>query len=437
MQSPTKLTIRDDIRAKRNGSGPGRANAAGPAPIESREPSTIHRIVAEQPPRSPADIISLQRSIGNQAVQRILRNSADCEVQRAGSDRASPVVLQRVETNEEPDPSKDAFKGLLYSEMNQRIQADGTYQATGDIEVAENGALFIEVWNKAVAETYHDPDKPTTSTQEKLHIPATAEDVEQRSNIVTDICLKHGIRNFKVARQEKLANKRSGSQFSFEALRDAGLVDDRDYDPGQGITHYIQQALEPSRKQQLRKFLAIDQQRFDGLAPGALANDLMAVLDGKVADAGFFPEEQTGREITVYILPDFKSNEEWTRFVADLSTRFQQAGLPRLPIASGDEGIVDDSQIVDGQTLGYFSYRNEGIAFDKSLGYHGFPHWLGGNAAEYNAARQNLTFATVSLAPEEVAATAHQGKAARIQSLVNAMFAKATKVFKRKTPAKA
>jgi hypothetical protein len=62
--------------------------------------------------------------------------------------------------------------------------------------------------------------------------------------------------------------------------------------------------------------------------------------------------------------------------------------------------VKGDAEQVDGRTHGYFSYRHEAMAADPGLpGYVGFSHWLGGNAAEPNAANQELTFARVNVGP--------------------------------------
>ncbi|MFO0749101.1 MAG: hypothetical protein U1F43_26080 [Myxococcota bacterium] len=293
--------------------------------------------------------------------------------------------------SEEKPPTDIYDYGGLSAWFEDRDHAQKGVDLDDDIRVQENGGLFIEAINSKAESDYYEraPEMPKTTTEEKLHVPATGRDVSQRWAIVSKLCLARGIVNWKVAKQELLDNKVSGADKAFDLLGKAGLLD-TNAPPGLATSAYVKQSLKPDRRETLRKFLG-NPKMFDKWPDGELAQEVIVKIENSILDAKAFPEEQTGREITVYIKPELlPTTKMWSEFVSELYGAFDESGLPMLPIAVGDKAVAGGGKKSKGQTLGYFSYRNEANANDKLLGYKGFPHWAGGNADKTNAAKQKM-----------------------------------------------
>ena len=278
-------------------------------------------------------------------------------------------------------------------QANPQVRGENT-----PVSVSQNGGLFMEMTNVGVDRGYKTPLEPSTSSDEKLHVPATPDDIGLRSNIVTGACLAHGMRNWKVARRDKLQHKQSGTALIAQRLVEAGLVEPGEVIDGRTAADYQLLARRKERVELLAAFLR-EMTRNMRLTvdrhPEELAFELQVVVD-EIA-SGIFPSEQSGREITVYVLPDFKTPEEWTEFVSDLQQRFVASELPRLPLAVGDAPLTNGAVDIDGVLHGYFSYRNEAMAVDPVLGSRGFPHWIGGNSDNPNAAGGKLALDEASV----------------------------------------
>lgn len=292
------------------------------------------------------------------------------------------------------DERLEHLMGVLdYDLMNagfkdEKIGDRGAKVGKGDLEMLQNGGLFLEAINVKAEEEYNakgvDPD-PTLD--EKLHVPATAKDVPQRWALVSRLCLARGVVNWKVARQEVMDNKVSGTDHTFEALCQAGVVDAREEAPGKPAVHYVKLAMRGDRREALEKMLG--GKPLEGRPESEIVQDVIAHCENAILAKGAFPEEQSGREITVYIKPKMLGGVKGTsEFVSELYAAFETSGLPMLPIAAGDRAIAGGGVKKAGKTYGYFSYRNEGSAYDKQLGYGGFPHWLGGNHDKSNAPKK-------------------------------------------------
>jgi hypothetical protein len=266
-------------------------------------------------------------------------------------------------------------------------QARLTYK---NVEIQPNGALFVEFRHKNA-----QPDNVTSqiennSYDEKVHVPAAADDISTRTDIVTQLCLERGFTSFKTTRPEKLNNVKPGAPMIWQMLKDAGLADDKAYDSGRGIQVYLGEALRPEKRPALVELL----RKHGDLPPdpqgygGALAG----VADSVVADSGVFPSEQRGREITIYVDPGFKPEGWWATFAKTLVARMDTANLPRLAIAVGDQPVRGEGQVVDGEFRAYLSSRDEGMAMDTVLDYRGFPTWYGSNAQSSRAGGKPLVF---------------------------------------------
>lgn len=317
-----------------------------------------------------------------------------------------PKVAPRVPKNiaQEPTPTKEKeskrverLMGYLgYEDMEQKLKdpenARLGMKVNEELSILLNGGLFMEAVNLEAEKDYRrnkEPEIAETSNEEKLHVPATAKDVSKRWAIVSKLCLARGIVNWKVAKQELLANKVSGTDTAFQLLSKAGLLD-KDAQPGLPASGYVKQALKTDRRKVLQGFLG-NPKNFDRLPEGELAQQIVVKCENAVLDQNAFPEEQSGREITIYIKPKLmKDSKAWSAFVSELFEAFASSGLPMLPIAVGDESVAGGGVSKNGQTLGYFSYRNEANAKDEELDYVGFPHWMGGNADKANAAKQSM-----------------------------------------------
>jgi hypothetical protein len=186
-----------------------------------------------------------------------------------------------------------------------------------------------------------------------------------------------------------------------QALREAGLLQDHEIQDGLTAADCQLLARGQDRRPQLIAFVnETTGSNFDqDTHPEQLFFELQVAIDSLAQ--GFFPSEQSGREITVYVLPDFKQPGEWSQFVTDLQTRFESSGLPRLPLAVGDAPVTGGSIDIEGTPHGYFSYRNEANANDAVLGTRGFPHWIGGNATVPNAAGGPLVFDQARVLPPQ------------------------------------
>jgi hypothetical protein len=177
----------------------------------------------------------------------------------------------------------------------------------------------------------------------------------------------------------------------WQTLKDAGLADDQAYDANRGIQAYIADALTAGKRETLHNFLA--EKKKLPAHPSMYGDSLSLVLDHVVAASPAFPSEQRGREITIYIDPGFKPETWWATFAKTLVARMESAGLPRLPIALGDQQVTGEGAIGDdGLVHAYFSSRDESMAMDTMLGAEGFPTWYGSNAAQARAAGKPLVF---------------------------------------------
>jgi hypothetical protein len=423
--------VTEESEQKRRGAGPRPGAEVVSRSQELAAASAAYRVAHEGRGGLPAHaVLALQRTAGNRAVNQLLRVYAARQgaqpvpaqpVREAGmaappppattrhlpapppTRRARSVVAARKPMSGKTPVvqrqlSDEGLAQVAYEQLNEHFTGSSdSFKVERLVRAQENGALFMELVNLPVVRDYFapSPGEATTSLEEKLHVPATAADVGTRFDILTKLCLEAGIRNFKVAKKDKLENKQSGSAFIFTLLHKNGLIaDDEVYNPRVPIAGVIRQALEPERRTALGKFMRRDLTK---MPEALIAGDLAAFLDNAVGDAGFFPQEQSGREITVYVLPGQIPLEAWRHFAGELAKRFAAADLERLPIASGDQRVAGEGVEIDGTVHAYFSSRNEANALDETLGYEGFPHWVGGNAEKANAAHQPLIFDEVDV----------------------------------------
>lgn len=350
---------------------------------------------------SAADIVSLQRSIGNAATARLLVRSGTQPVQRMRDDDATGTAAD--------------MATLGYHAISKVIdQKRLTYK---NIAVQPNGALFIE-FRQTNAHSDQVGAQMDNSYDEKVHVPATADDIGARTDIVTRLCLEKGFTAFKTTRPEKLQSVQPGAPIIWQLFKDAGLTDDQAYDPDRGIQEYFSAALAPEKREALVSLL--DKHGAVPSDPQGYGLALATIADSVVADSGIFPSEQRGREITIYVDPGFKPEGWWAGFARSLVSRMESANLPRLPIADGDQAVTGEGQMVDGGFRAYFSSRDEGMAMDTVLDYRGFPTWYGGNARESRASGKPLVFdldlndpdldVSVNPGENETAVNAHVGR---------------------------
>jgi hypothetical protein len=330
--------------------------------------------VAGQAPL-PTQVAFLQRSIGNAATARLLASArtGSLAVQRNGDGNA---------TGTKEDIATLGYKAITDAVGQNRLK----YK---NIEVQPNGALFVE-FRQTNPRSDRVASQMQNSWDEKLHVPANLDDIATRTNIVTQLCLEMGFTAFKTTRPEKLQNVKPGAPMAWQMLKDAKLADDEAYDANREIHEYLNDALLEEKRDALLVLLnkhppvPPDRQGYGGA--------LAAIADSVVADSGVFPSEQRGREITIYIDPGFKPDEWWANFAKTLVARMESAGLPRLPIADGDQPVRGEGALVDGAFHAYFSSRDEAMAMDTVLDDRGFPGWYGSNAKKSRAAGQKLIF---------------------------------------------
>jgi hypothetical protein len=283
----------------------------------------------------------------------------------------------------EADMAKLGYEAITSTVDQDRL----TYK---NVEIQPNGALFIEFRHRDPHPDNVASQMENNSYDEKVHVPATTDDISTRTDVVTQLCLEKGFTSFKTTRPEKLKNVKPGAPMIWQMLKGARLAGDDAYDSGRGIQAYFGEALREEKRPDLVELL----QKHGNLPPdpqgygGALA----AIADSVVADSGVFPSEQRGREITIYVDPGFKPEGWWATFAKMLVSRMETAKLPRLAIAVGDQPVRGEGQVVDGEFRAYFSSRDEGMAMDTVLDYRGFPTWYGGNAKESRAAGKPLVF---------------------------------------------
>ena len=300
-------------------------------------------------------------------------------------------------------------KQLVYETlMAEFVKNEGRrYTIDELLEIGENGSLFVEIFNLPAGIAYEQKKVDAkTSMDEKLHIPATVDDIEQRWNIVSKILLAYDVRNFKVARKEMLQKMDSGTECAFRCLVQEKLIPEQEFDPKKKMVEYVTQATTVANLPALTKFTQSKRQfTKEDLDSGDVAFSLVGALDGQVADSKMFPKEQAGREITVYVLPGMKPVEEWQRMANEISAALRAAKLPPLPLASGDQKLPDGTATENGAPMGYFSYRDEATAKDPVLNCRMFPHWMGGNADNANASGAALQLDGVKVDPLHADAT--------------------------------
>lgn len=322
----------------------------------------------------------LQRSIGNAATARLLASPRTAPAQAPGV-----LAVQRLQgdaTGTDEDMETLGYDAITKAVGDKPI----TYK---NVQLQPNGALFIE-FRQTNAQSDNVGSQMENSYDEKLHVPANADDIATRTDIVTRLCLEKGFTAFKTSRPEKLQNVQPGAPMIWQTLKDAGLADDQAYDANRGIQSYLADALSERKREALVGLLKERGQLPPD--PRMYGDSLSLVMDWVVAGSGVFPSEQRGREITIYVDPGFKPEAWWATFAKTLVARMQSAGLPRLPIAVGDQQVTGEGEIVDGVVLAYFSSRDEGMAMDTMLDARGFPIWYGSNAQEARAPGKNLVF---------------------------------------------
>lgn len=360
--------------------------------------NTIQRIVDTE------SLKPIQYLLGNKTIQKISQVEQNKpSLQNIGLINTDNI-LQKTELNE-TDKKTLSYENLVKFYSNPKNEREAPELENESLSVGLNNGLFIEISNALGQDKVKDIIGQ--SSEEKLHVPANADDISQRFAIVSDICIAHDIPSFKVANLSKY-KKSSGSRIIFDELKKSKLLDSSaEFNDSQEIAEIIKKATDFAittwEVSEIAAYTKEKETNIERMIEGGeegrkgLSSIFAATLDNKVNDAEIYPTEQSGREITIYCRPGVKTVQEWTSFAMAISSRFQKVGLPKLPIAKGDHGVKGDVQNIKGQDCGYFSYRNEAMAVDHVLGYRGFPHWIGGNAKEYNAAKEALNFDKVDL----------------------------------------
>lgn len=332
----------------------------------------------EQESPESSDETDSSSNYGGHRGQRLQRLTTATTALGATPPAPCSLLVQRDKRDKPATDSEKDMEALDYDSIMQLIDKDVriTYK---NIAVQPNGELFIEFREtKPKSDNVMSQVTGGYSYDEKLHVPATVDDIAIRTNIVTRLCLERGFTSFKTTRPEKLSNVQSGAPIIWQMLKDGNLTDDEAYNPELGIQSYLREALNERRHPRLLELFKKHGE--SPKKPAEYGQCLSVVADHVVADRGIFPSEQCGREITIYVDPGFKPEGWWAAFAKELVSRMEAAGLPRLPIADGDQKVVGEGENVDGSVHAYFSSRDEGMAMDTTLDYFGFPIWYGGNA---------------------------------------------------------